>query len=229
MRNNGDPAAAASAGRAINKRGSGLALRREIMDAAVARLGEVQSGRAVTLRAIARRAGIAAPSIYLHFADRDAILDAVISESFDQLASMMLAATAVDAPAAVRVRSLCGAYLAFAAEFPGRYRVLFERTEPNLSADTRPYPEGLAVFELVSAALADAVAEGSSASVDPPGDSAALWAALHGLAVLPPATPGFPWPPTTWILDVLITGIARLAANSVDADTGRPIDTGQAR
>lgn len=225
MRNDGNSPRPAGAGRAVNKRGHGVTLRREIMDAAVALLGEAPSGQAVTLRAIARRAGIAAPSVYLHFADRDAILDAVISESFDQLAGMMLTATDADAPAAARVRSLCGAYLAFAAEFPGRYRVLFERTGPNISADGGPYPEGLAVFELLSAALADAVAEGSSASVDPPGDSAALWTALHGLAVLPPATPGFPWPPTTRILDVLITRVGRLAGNSVEMDIGRPIET----
>ncbi len=219
MRNDGNPSGPVTAGRAVNRRGHGVALRREIMDAAVALLGEAPSGQAVTLRAIARRAGIAAPSIYLHFADRDAILEAVVAESFDQLAGMMLTATDADAPAATRVRSLCGAYLAFAAEFPGRYRVLFERTGPNISADGRPYPEGLAVFELLSAALADAVAQGSCTSVDPPGDSAALWTALHGLAVLPAATPGFPWPPTTRILDVLITGIARLGAGAAGTDT----------
>lgn len=229
MQKDGNSLAPVGAGRVVNKRGHGVTLRREIMDAAVALLGEAPSGQAVTLRAIARRAGIAAPSIYLHFADRDAILDAVISESFDKLAGMMLAATEAQAPAAVRVRSLCGAYLAFAEAFPGRYRVLFERTEPNLSADTRSYPEGLAVFGLLSAALCDAVSEGSSTSVDPPADSAALWTALHGLAVLPPATPGFPWPPTTQILDVLINGVGRLAADSVEADTGRPIDSNLAR
>ncbi len=229
MQNDGNPPAPVAAGRAVNRRGHGVTLRREIMDAAVALLGEAPSGPAVTLRAIARRAGIAAPSIYLHFADRDAILDAVVSESFDQLAGMMLAATEAQAPAAVRVRSLCGAYLAFAEAFPGRYRVLFERAEPNLSAETRPYPEGLAVFDLLSTALTDAVVEGSSTSVDPLGDSAALWTALHGLAVLPSATPGFPWPPTTRLLDVLINGVGRLAADSVKADTGRPIDVNVAR
>lgn len=40
---------------------------------------------AVTLRSIAREAGIAAPSIYHHFADRDAVLDAVVSTTFEQL------------------------------------------------------------------------------------------------------------------------------------------------
>lgn len=213
MRSNDSPISP-GAGRAVNKRGHGVALRREIMDAAVTLLAEVPSEPAVTLRAIARRAGIAAPSIYLHFSDRDAILDAVISESFDQLAATMLAATDANAPATVRVRSLCRAYLAFTADFPGRYRVLFERAEPNLTADSPTYAEGLAVFDLLRSALADAVEEGSSASADPPGDSAALWTALHGLAVLPPATPGFPWPPTARVLDVLITRVGRLDASS---------------
>lgn len=194
----------------MNKRGQGTGLRREILEAAAALLTETSSGQAVTLRGIARRAGIAAPSIYPHFADRDAILDTVVSESFGDLADAMRAASDPDAPAAERVRALCRAYLGFAAHSPGRYRMLFERSGPNISADARTYPQGLAAFELLSSALADATREGTSSSTDPVGDSAALWTALHGLATLPAATPGFPWPPTNTLLNQLTTGLAHL-------------------
>lgn len=198
--------------RAVNKRGEGSGLRREILDAAGALLAETTSAQAVTLRGIARRAGIAAPSIYPHFADRDAILDAVVSESFEDLAVAMRAATDPEAPAAELIRALSRAYLGFAAQSPGRYRVLFERSGANISADARTYPEGLVAFELLSSALRRAVAEGTSNSGDPSGDSAALWTALHGLATLPAATPGFPWPPISGLLDQLTTGLAHLTA-----------------
>ncbi len=204
------PPTADPAGRTVNRWGHGSALRREILTAAAALLAEVTSGQAVTLRGIARRAGIAAPSIYPHFADRDAILAEVVSESFQDLAAAMRAASNPQASTADQVRALCRAYLDFAAHSPGRYRVLFERSGPNLSADSRTYPRGLEAFDLLSTALADAAEQGTSSSTDPAGDSAALWSALHGLATLPPATPGFPWPPTSRLLDYITNGLAHL-------------------
>lgn len=205
--------------RSVNRRGQGADLRRDILDAAAGLLAEATSGQAVGLRAIARRAGIAAPSIYPHFPDRDAILEEVVSEAFVDLAAAMTAATDPGSPAAERVRSLCQAYVEFAARFPGRYRVLFERTGANLSADTRTYPQGLAAFELLRQALADAVEQGDSRSTDPTADSAALWTALHGLATLPPATPGFPWPPTARLLDQICSSLAHLTTGRSDRRT----------
>lgn len=213
--------------RSANRRGEGAGLRREILDAAAALLAGATSGQAVSLRAIARQAGIAAPSIYPHFSDRDAILEAVVSEAFQELAMAMRSAAETAEPAVDRVRALCGAYLTFAAESPGGYRLLFERTGGNLSADARAYPQGLAAFELLQDAVTRAVAEGDSTSRDPGGDSAALWTALHGLATLPAATPGFPWPPMASLLERLCSGLAHLHDRDLHGrdrrDEGAPV------
>lgn len=56
--------------RAVNPRGQGPRLRQDILDAATALLGR-EPAVAVTLRAIARQAGVAAPSIYAHFPHRE--------------------------------------------------------------------------------------------------------------------------------------------------------------
>src|SRR4051812_20528768 len=113
--------------RKINAYGQGAALRREILDAAGDLLTVASAGQAVTLRAIARRAGIAAPSIYRHFADRDAVLAALVQESFEELATAAQAAVQAAPDAAAAVRAVCSAYVTFAREHPGRYRILFER------------------------------------------------------------------------------------------------------
>lgn len=196
--------------RKVNERGHGATLRREIIDAAGALLAETSMASGVTLRGIARRAGIAAPSVYLHFDDRDAVLEAVVSESFGALETCLRSASEAASSGAERVRALCRAYLDFAHRSPGRYRVLFERTGANLSSDSRTYPQGLSAFALLTSALTAAVTEGTSSSSDPIGDSATLWTALHGLATLPPSTPGFPWPPSTQMVDDLATGLAHL-------------------
>src|ERR1700721_97053 len=68
--------------RTRNPRGSGAQLRAEIIHGAGLILDETGSADAVTLRAIARRIAIAAPSIYAHFPDREAILTALVEDGF---------------------------------------------------------------------------------------------------------------------------------------------------
>lgn len=196
--------------RTVNPRGQGGRLRQEILDAAVALLGRAASDDGVTLRDIARQAGIAAPSIYSHFADRAAVIDAVVAESFAELKAVAHAAgDGADRPVD-RLRALCAAYVRFGREHPGRYRILFEASEPEASA-RQPASNGAAAFAGLTAALADCVADGSSASTDPALDATALWAALHGLVVLPRATPAFAWPATEALLDRIVTNLARLS------------------
>lgn len=72
---------------------------------------------AVTLRAVSREADVPTSSIYQHFPDPAAILQAVCHEAFRELEAAVLGAC--DARAA----SL--AYLDFAARHPQRYRVMF--------------------------------------------------------------------------------------------------------
>ena len=69
-----------------NARGQGARLTEDIVTGALALIERAGSDEAVTLRAVAREVGIAAPSIYAHFADRDAIVMAVTVRVFDELA-----------------------------------------------------------------------------------------------------------------------------------------------
>src|SRR4051812_5169829 len=107
-----------------NRRGEGERLRDEIIDAAQALIDESSDPTAVTLRAIARRAGISAPSIYPHFADIQAILDAVLERSFAELdGAVAQAMTDVVAPDA-RLIAGCLAYVRFGWEHRARYRFM---------------------------------------------------------------------------------------------------------
>ena len=198
--------------RAVNKRGQGGHLRREILDATIELLGRAGTDDGVTLRAIARQAGIAAPSIYPHFADRDAVIDAVVAESFaDLVAATHAAKTGAGTPAG-RLRAICAAYGRFGRDQPGRYRILFEGSQEGSSPSIarRRAADGGAAFAGLTEALAACAADGSSAGTDPARDSAALWVALHGLVVLPRAHPAFAWPATEVLLDDIVTRLGRL-------------------
>ena len=71
------------------RRGQGEALRGEILAAARELLAETGNQEAVSVRAVAERVGITTPSIYLHFKDKDDLLDAVCAEVFGALAVAM--------------------------------------------------------------------------------------------------------------------------------------------
>jgi AcrR family transcriptional regulator len=191
-----------------NARGQGSRLTEEIVSGALALIERDGSDEAVTLRAVAREIGIAAPSIYAHFPDRDAIVLAVVVRVFDELTEAIEAGLSQAArDPASRLVAGCEAYLAFGLEHPARYGVLFsERRMSAASAsdycrpvsigpDGRPVLEfGAESFALLVSAVADCVSAGVSASTDVVADATAIWVALHGTVTLRTALPRFPWP-----------------------------------
>lgn len=196
-----------TARRTMNKWGEGARLRAEITDAATRLLSRTTSRDAVTLRSIAREAGIAAPSIYPHFADRDAVLDAVVSTTFEQLEAVCAQAFAGADSGADRIRAISHAYAAFATTHRAEYGILFERFG-DAGPDGHPYPAGIRAFQYFVDAFEQTARESSLGTGDAVRDAQALWAALHGVVTLVPATPGFPWKPAADLVDHLIGGLA---------------------
>lgn len=200
--------------RARNRRGEGNRLREEIVAAAVALLDETGDEHAITLRSVARRVGIAAPSIYPHFPDQPAIMLAVVRGEFAEMENSLRGAleAAGDDPRQ-RLYAVCEAYLEFARLHPGRYRTMFGglwTPTPGESSVTR---EDLATLggegmRMIVEALSDCVAAGQATSTDVVSDAVALWLGLHGLAHQRSVAHAFPWPED--IADRVITALAHL-------------------
>ncbi|MFS8199479.1 WHG domain-containing protein [Streptomyces sp. CWNU-52B] len=184
-----------------NRRGEGDRLRVEILAAAAELLEADGDERAVTLRAVARRAGIAAPSIYPHFADQPALMLQVMRQAFDELAAWIRSALdeAGEDPQE-RLRTVCRAYLDFARDHPERYRVMFGGNRTPFAADCDPATLcdpgtlGAEAMRMLTDCLADCLAAGDCTSTDPAADAVALWLGLHGLAHQRAISPSFPWP-----------------------------------
>ncbi|MFI5937643.1 TetR/AcrR family transcriptional regulator [Actinoplanes sp. NPDC051494] len=211
--------------RSRNRRGEGQRLRADIVFAAATILDETGDEQAVTLRAVARQVGIAAPSIYRHFADRQSILLAIVRDAFADLERRLAAAADGDDPqigevvapdvAVRRLRAVCDVYLDFAAEQPQRYRVMFGGlwSAADAVAEAAITPAEAAelghdALQVFIDALSTCVDAGSSTSDDPSADAVALWLALHGLAHQRAVSTAFPWPPT--IVDRLVLPLAHL-------------------
>jgi len=136
----------------------------------------------VSLRSVARRAGVSAPAVYRHFADKEALLVAVAAECADRLAAAMMAAVE-DAPAHPlgRFRAIGVAVVRFAVANPEHFRAL-SLTGLAERAPTPQRERERLWAEAQQRSLADAQARGLIAKV--PLDALMLTAdsAVWGLA-----------------------------------------------
>src|SRR3954465_14240883 len=71
--------------RGRNPRGQGERLREDIVGAALRLLDEHGDDQALSMRAVAREVGVAATSVYIHFADRDALVLAALERFHREL------------------------------------------------------------------------------------------------------------------------------------------------
>ena len=87
-------------------------------------LVELTGPDALTLGALATRAGIKPPSLYKHFADRAAVLKAVEIEVLHELEAWLRAETVGATPKA-RLLAMARAYRAWGKDKPNRYRTIY--------------------------------------------------------------------------------------------------------
>lgn len=134
-----------------------------------AQLLEKRGPQALSLRELARRAGVSHNAPYRHFAGREALLAALAAEGFHRLG---------EALARTAGRDMGEAYVRFALEHPQLFRLMFggqlrlARHRGLAQAALQPYEALLTVFR----------AQPSLA--DPEKAAAAAWALVHGLAHL---------------------------------------------
>jgi AcrR family transcriptional regulator len=195
-------------------RGQGAALRGEVLTATMDLLAETGDEEAVSLRAVAQRVGVSVPSIYLHFADKQALLDAVCDQVFTALDSAMQTAAA-DAPHVFEgLRRQGIAYVRFAVENPEHYRIVLMRKHEGEAGEHADLMTASVAFQhfvdSVQACVDEGVFEGSAEEL-----ALQLWAGAHGLSALLVAKPYFPWPPVDELIDSVVgmVGIG-LAARS---------------
>jgi AcrR family transcriptional regulator len=98
-------------------------LRTLIIDAA-RELFVARGVEAVTMREIAKRIGYSATSIYLHFADKEAVLRAILDVDMLALATSLNTILEIEDPVE-RMQALGYGYAEFALSFPNHYRLMF--------------------------------------------------------------------------------------------------------
>ena len=124
------------------------ATRAEILEAAWA-LAQEQGLAAFTLRDLAERVGMRAPSLYSHFASKHAIYDAMFGQAWSDFENVALAELP-DLPPAPRaaIRRAARVFFDFAVANPARHQLMNQRTIPGFEPSPESYAPAVRVVEL---------------------------------------------------------------------------------
>lgn len=157
--------------RVRNPWGRGDRLRQEILDATENLLGELDTDDALTIRGVARAAGIAPASIYPHFTDLADLVRALLRDQLHRMACAMASerdAVPADDPVGRLVASLL-AYLDFATGNPAHQRILlaFPKGVGVSWGEEETIRPSVRIGTIVAEALRDCAAAGHALRISP--------------------------------------------------------------
>jgi len=143
---------------------------------------------AVTMREIAKRIGYSATSIYLHFADKEALIRAICDTDFLALANILKDNLSIIDPVE-RLLAFGWAYAQFGLNYPNHYRMMFMTEhalrDPKLSTLQQNNAEQDAYFQLKTV-VNDVFLAGKFKPdlTDSELIAQTIWAGMHGVCAL---------------------------------------------
>jgi AcrR family transcriptional regulator len=155
-------------------------LRRALIDAA-RRLLESEGPSALSLRAVAREAGVSPAAPYHHFKDKGELLDAVAGEGWMMLDQAIVAAKASAPSIHAAMTEIGVAYVCFATNNPALYRVMYDTARDKEAFPDKMQDGDDSAYCKVRDTLVEAGAD-PRAAVDIELATIAAWCSAHGLA-----------------------------------------------
>ena len=159
-------------------------LREALIDSAAQAIVS-QAAEELSLRALARAAGVSQTAPYRHFSDRNELLSAVSERGYVQLIDRLTAtiATASEDPEQ-QVKAAAQCYIGFAIENPSLFKLMFGPLLQPTNQFPTLHEKIRACNKLVQSMLARGVQSGSIISEDLRYLTNTAWAGIHGLATL---------------------------------------------
>jgi AcrR family transcriptional regulator len=156
-------------------------LRSELLACAERALGEGGLAQ-LSLRDLARQAGVSHAAPRRHFADKQALLDALAQDGFERLGRELRAAIeGAGEDFEARLAALAGAYVRFATRHAALLELMFaSKHRPDAADSLRA--AGEAAFAAPLALITEGQASGAVVPGDPEAVATVAWAAVQGLA-----------------------------------------------
>jgi AcrR family transcriptional regulator len=171
---------------------------------------------ALSMREVARRAGVTHGAPLRHYRSFAALLSEVAAAGFRELERSVDAAASAVAPGSgptARLAAAAGAYVACAVKHPGRFSVMFR---PDLLDVTHPgfARDASGAFEQLVRLVRGAQDAGWRTDAETRRLAGALWAGVHGLATL--------WSQQSYAQVVRVASLDDAIADLVTLVTGVP-------
>ena len=139
----------------------------------------------LSLRKVAKHAGVSHAAPYSHFADKQALIAAISTEGFKQLFVQIkkIVEAHRDHPKSLLIET-AWAYVQFALNQPDRFKLMFS----SVLEKEKDYPDFVEYSQKNFAQLVELVTVCQSAGILRPGPpdltAVSIWAAVHGLVML---------------------------------------------
>ena len=140
--------------------------------------------QALSLRKVAKEAGVSHTAPYAHFADKQALIAAIAAAGYGELHQQLVAAQASQGDPLVRLEAVAQAYLRFAIDKPDHFRITFS----GVVEAEQNYPDYVEQSKRCFALVVEVVADCQANGILKPGDTqlvaVSVWSCIHGFVQL---------------------------------------------
>lgn len=158
-------------------------LHQALMVAALAQI-EAEGVASLSLRALARVAGVSAAAPYRHFDSKRALLAALAQQGFEGLARRVVVTSDAQASPNERLLAISMTYVNFAIENPTSYHLMFGSVIDDFSEYEGLRNAADHSFSILLDLLRELVAHGGGGGLDLDTLGGVTWSAVHGIASL---------------------------------------------
>lgn len=138
--------------------------------------------KSLSMRKIAKKAGVSATSIYLYFENKDHLLHTLIEESVEDL-SRFIEKKALPVGSCIdRFKAIIRAYAEFGITYPEKYEMIYKvRSDSMARYPKEKFRKARRAYELLVKTIEESVEKNQMDVDDPLVAAYSIWAQMHGI------------------------------------------------
>ncbi len=138
----------------------------------------------LSLRALARKAGVSQTAPYRHFEDKEALIAALKQDGLKKLGDGMQVLMGTVKDPLVRLQKLGMRYVEFADKYPAHFKIMFEYDLCDYQKYTELHEVSDIGFQCLQTTVNECLALPGARKIDPAVAQFTAWSMVHGLSVL---------------------------------------------
>ncbi|MEX1222382.1 MAG: TetR/AcrR family transcriptional regulator [Idiomarina sp.] len=139
--------------------------------------------KGLTLRALAKAAGVSATAPYNHFNNKDTLLEALATEGFIQLRKY-IDESLRNSSAELKAERIALGYINYALEHRQLFRLMFGNELSQMAPSDARSNAGRLSFEPIQQAVGEALQQANHQQLNHHATTQGAWSLVHGLATL---------------------------------------------